>query len=493
MILRSGIIYASIFLLFSILITYSGISLSYKGIYATGFSIFLYQFGINTLGTFMWLQTLKNERIIDPAKIIFTEDSGFVLPVSWFMNTGMYTMFLDIPPIVFYYYFNRNLDEVLLQMIWGATCIILGFSIGSALSIISQKGNWSGSIGSGIFNSIRMVGLIGIFILFDITVFFPRYIFIFSFSVRYPLDYMFPVLDIGFIAFTNHVNIDSIIASFSWSFFYLIISVYIAYFLSRHILDNIFERKAKSQWRKSKRWSNKKNFGPVLSLTFKDLKIATRDVTNLSSFFFPVFFSLPALLEVFVDKRFGDFPPLYTYVAIFILTSLSVSFYSIQSLVMEGKNFINLRTWLISKNEIIVSKTFSSLIIFIFFAIPIAIVMIGANFGDIFYAVLIILDASMAFFFSSLVTLSFILSKIPEETTSINVYSFGGIFGLVLIFLISIISGAFAPLLSFTLGAILEIPGIDFPSIFLGIILLISLILARITLTIMSKGDKSKT
>ncbi|MGP6239867.1 hypothetical protein ACNF40_05575 [Cuniculiplasma sp. SKW4] len=119
MILRSGIIYASIFLLFSILITYSGIDLSYKGIYATGFSIFLYQCGINTLGTFMWLQTLKNERIIDPAKIIFIEDSGLVLPFSWFMNTGMYTMFLDIPPIVFYYYFNRNLDDVLIQMIWG--------------------------------------------------------------------------------------------------------------------------------------------------------------------------------------------------------------------------------------------------------------------------------------------------------------------------------------------------------------------------------------
>ncbi|MGP6239866.1 hypothetical protein ACNF40_05570 [Cuniculiplasma sp. SKW4] len=374
----------------------------------------------------------------------------------------------------------------------GATCIILGFSIGSALSILSQRGNWSGKIGSGIFNSLKMVGLIAIFILFDITVFFPRYIFIFSFSLPYPLDYIFPVLDIGFIAFTNHVNMDSIIASFSWSLFYLIISVYIAYFLSRYILDNIFERKAQGQWKKSKKGANKKRFGPIFSLTIKDLKVATRDVTNLSSFFFPVFFSLPALLEVFVDKRFGNFPPLYTYAALFILTTLSVSFYSIQSLVMEGKNFVNLRTWLVSKNELIVSKTFSSLIIFILFAIPIVVVMIGANYGDIFYAVLIIMDASVAFFFSSLVTLSFILSKIPEEATNINVYSFGGIFGLILIFSISIISGAFAPLLSFTLGALLEIPGIDFPSIFLGIILLISLIMIQITITFMSKGDKSK-
>lgn len=492
-IFRSGLIYSAIFLLFSLLITYSGISVSYKGIYATGFSIFLYQFGINTFGSFMWIQTLKNEKIIDPGKFLFTKDSGMVLPASWFVNTGVYTLLLDIPPMVFYYYINRTLDNVLIQMIWGATCIVLGFSVGSFLSIISQRGNWSGRIGSGIFNSLKMIGLISIFIFFDITVFFPRYIFLFSFSVQYPLNYVFPVFDIGFIAFTNHVNVDSIIASFSWSFFYLILSIFIAYFLARNILENLFNRNMATFQNKHIKRKNSRKFSSIVSLTMKDLKLATRDLTNLSSFFFPVFFSLPALLEVFVDKRFGNFPPLFTYIAIFLLTTLSVSFYSIQSLVMEGKSFANLRIWLITKTEMIFSKALSSLIIFIFFAIPIVIVMIGANFGDIIYAVLIIADAALAFFFSSFVTLSFIISRIPKETTNINIYSFGGIAGLILIFSISIISGSFAPLVSFFIGAILAIPQIDLPSIFLGITLLLSLLLIRLIFTYLSSEDKSKT
>ncbi|MCL4345083.1 MAG: hypothetical protein M1496_01810 [Candidatus Thermoplasmatota archaeon] len=491
MVLRSGIIYGAIFLVFSTLLSLSGRNVPSTGIYDSGFSIFLYQFGINTFGSFMWLQTLRNERVIDPVKIMFTEDSGIALPVSWFLSTGSYTLLLDVPPIVFYYYINKNLDDVFLQMIWGGACIVLGFSLGSAMSIITHNGRWSGRIGSGVYNSLKMIGLIGIFIIFDLTIFFPGYISIFSFAVDYPLNYIFPVLNIGFIAFTLHATIDSLIASFSWSIFYLISSVYLAYFLSKKIMADLFERNMDTGKRmRSNLFRN--HYSSIFSLASKDLKIATRDITNLYTFFFPVFFSLPALLEVFVNKKFGTFPPLYTFAAVFVLTSVSVSFYSLQSLIMEGKSFVNMRIWLIPKREIILSKTLSSLIIFMFFAIPIVFVMIGANIGDLPYAAIIIVDAGLAFFFSSLLTLSFMMTRIPEEASSVNIYSFDGIIGLIIIFAISAFSGAFAPIISFTVSAFLVVPGIDFPSIFLGIILILSLILIRLSLSYLSGNDKAK-
>ncbi len=488
MVRRSGVIYGALFLVFSIILTFGTVSHNPSAISASSFSIFLYEFGINSFGSFSWIQGLKNQGILESSKLLFPNQNGFTLPLGWFLNTGFYTLFLDIPPVVLYFYFNRNFETLILQMIWGLSCIFLGFLFGSSLSVLAGLSRKGGNIGSGFLNALKLFSLTSVFILFDLTIFYPSYIGIFDFALKYPLDFIFPVLNMKFIAFQPHVNFDSLVASFSWTLFYLLISLYASYFISNKILDNIFEGHGTVNKKKKKSGSVKYR-GIILSLISKDLKIATRDFNNISTFFIPVFFSLPALLEVFVNRRFGSFPPIYTYVSIFVLTSVSVSFYAIQSLVMEGKSFINMRIWRISNRDLILSKTLSSLIIFLFFAIPVAIIMIGANMNDLPYLILISIDAALAFLFSSILTIYFMISKIPDDAVNINIYSFGGTLGIIVIFLISALSGALSPIGSYIIGAFLAISPIDFPSVFLGMVLVLSLILTRIGFILLSEKN----
>ncbi|MHB8361078.1 MAG: hypothetical protein ACYDAO_04950 [Thermoplasmataceae archaeon] len=412
-----------------------------------GFVIFLYALVVSVSSNFFFLSSLNSEKLIEPLAILPVNISPYMIPLSWFMFTGSATFFIIFPPIIISLLFFHLYWSIFFGLLWGAIFIFFGNSISTLIFVFlnAKKRKVRKRLGNGLMNGLKILAFIAVFSLFDLSLYFPQFVTYISPSILGNIKYFVPILNVRYIVFSNQSGINPLLFSLTSTLIYGAICVLLFIFSSSEIKKLMINSLNQTKDSYSNPERGFKVTSKIRSMVQKDIKIVTRKMQNLTLMLLPLFFTLPTVFSIYATGNIGTLNPSSAYLGLLSLLIISASFYSMQLIIAEGDGLENLRILPISNWEIIRSKLITGLIIFSLFSIPIIVILVGVGVVKGTMDFLIEIDLGIGYIFSSIISLRWLLKKIPPDAITVNFYSFNGSLGIIFLFALTAISAGLAP------------------------------------------------
>lgn len=414
-----------------------------------GFVIFLYALVVSASSSFFFLSSLNSERLIEPLTIMPVEISPFMISISWFMFTGSATFFIIFPPLIISVFFFHNFLSILFGFLWGGILIFTGFSISSLIYVFlnSRKSTSGRKVRSGLTNALKLLAFIAVFSIFDLSLYFPQFVTYISPNLYGTVKYFIPLLGLRYIVFNTNPTFQTILYSSISTGIYVLLAFFLFVYSSSSITKLMMEKVnvTKSTFESAKKTFKTKS--KRTALVEKDIKIVTRKMQNLTLMLLPLFFTLPTVFSIYATGSIGTLNASSAYLGLLSLLIISASFYSMQLIISEGDGLENLRILPVTNWDIIKSKLTTGLIIFSLFSIPIIFILVGIGILRITLDILIEIDLAVGYIFASIISLRWLMKKIPKDAMTVNFYSFNGSLGIFFLFAVPAISAGIFPIM----------------------------------------------
>ncbi|MEM3676383.1 MAG: hypothetical protein QXV22_04940, partial [Thermoplasmataceae archaeon] len=396
---------------------------------------------------------------------------------SWFLYNGSSSMFVVIPlALVIGIYFGRPLYS-LLTVIWGLAYIVLGFSLGVLIdtAFSGRKSRRSFRKGTEL---IRNIGLISVFILFYLALQFITRIPDLPPIQNFPLLYLAPVINSSYLGIPLENNTLQAVISVLGT---LIEFSLIALLYSKSVAKSYSILAYGSEPSSGNGYNGglKMDKGGKYSVTFKkEIRNIFRKSQYSAMMLIPVFIVLPTVLSVFFYAPVGSLQTTYLYFSFLAIVTVSSSFYSLVLVISEAGSIGILQSLPIRMKDIVYTKSYVGLVVFSAIMIPLSLLLMTKSDSQLDMYLLVPVNFLVAYAYTSLRNLNWLMNRVPRGATTINFYSFGGNLAVVMLFLISgaLISGPVmvASLLSFLSGHILRFGGVFFylVNLLLGLVVL---------------------
>lgn len=407
---------------------------------SVSFILYSYIFLFSLYSVVMFINIIKNYRLFEPLKALPTNLGHLILPLSWFVYNGSSSLFVIIPVIWMYVMVTGNLSAIpfgillaFVDMAMGYLCGVIIISFLSSRKASSHKGRL------GAFSNItRLVGLITIFVLFEVALQAPEMLPHFP-SISTHLYFIFlPLINVSYVVFPPSTGTFYIILSALSVLLYSVILYIVFIKFNSRIFHRISEQEQVSQV------SSGRHGGKIVVKGFyrnsfsKDMRNIFRKPQNATMILIPIIFVTPTLFQLFFYSSTVSFGTIALYFSLLSVVIVSSAFYSIILFISEGNGISVLQALPIRGRDIIYSKNYVGAIIFSVIVTPIAILFMFKGTSDIIEMMLLPINLIVSYTYTSLFNLRRLLLKLPRGVTTVNFYSFGGNFALLSLFAITL-------------------------------------------------------
>ena len=430
------------FIIFSTILSepYFGSAGSLRGLSNLTFLLYVYLMMISIYSSLIFFNTIKTNNLLEPLHPLPIRSGYGVLWSSWFRYTGSASIFVTIPPLILFYSKFGSIAGIAFGIVWAFIITIFGFLAGSTISVFvsSHFNERRRSFSNSIRGILRIFVVIAIFLFFETSVYLPKDIpFIIPSLSGLESYFVFfaniPYLIYGHYFFTSQY-LYGILATLLYGFL-----VYIFYKkVGPLIYNDLNTTSAQLSPGFEKKQFHFPAYGFYRSLIMKEFRTIFRKSQNLILLFIPVFFILPTLISVLF---YGDIQSIgfssvyYSLISVVVVCS---SFYSLVMIISEGSGIEVLKSLPIKTGKIIFAKNMVGIVVFMFISIPITVVFLFYSGSPLYLYFIIIFDLISAYIFSSLFNMRRLYRKIPDGSSTVNFYSFGGNIGLAILFAFTI-------------------------------------------------------
>ena len=411
--------------------------------------LFFYLLITNAYNTVFFLSQVKTSSIMEPVLHLPEVSVSRVLMLACLYYYGTATLFVIIPSLVMYTLLFPEFISLIVLVFWTAIYTILGYSLG--VLMVYAASMRSGTNGSGrtrmIGGLVRVLGIVIAFVIFELWIYDPNLISPTVFTSPSIASSFIPVLNVA-VASLDPLSSHNMVFLPLSAAAYLLITAFL-FRRSSGMLEKAYLAGSSQKSSSNRQTGRKMRHGRFDKLIRKDLLILFRSPQNSVLIFLPLMLSLPALIPVILARPDS---PLALYYLTLSLPVMSASFYPLVTLISEGKAITLLFSLPIKKAHFLLSKIFVSGLIFLVVAL-IVVGFAGAYIGE--NPILIALTAYCilaGYVSASLINFVRVSRKITDQVTLLNLDSFGGSFGIMVTFALTMIL-VLAPVLSGSLIA----------------------------------------
>lgn len=414
--------------------------------------LFFYLLMTNAYNAVFFLSQVKQSAIMEPVLHLPGVSIARVLTLANLYYYGTSTLFVVVPSFFMFALLFGQYLSLLVLVFWALLYTILGFCLGVIIMfIVSTRagGSKSGSVRL-VGGAIWFLGIVVVFVIFELWIYEPNLISPTIFYNPSILSSFLPVLE-AVVTSVNPLSLHNVLYFPISATLYTVLTVALfrktGYMLERVYLTGV-QQKARTYRDTARRMRS----GKYDKMFRKDLSILFRSPQNSVLVFLPLMLSLPALIPVML-ARSGS--PLSLYYLALSLPVMSASFYPLVTLISEGKAISLLFSLPIKKTDFLISKVLVSGTIFLVISAGIIIfagLYIGENIVLIAFTEFCILAG---YIYASMINFVRNSSKITDQVTILNLDSFGGTFGIMLTFGLTMIL-LLAPVLSGSLVAYMK-------------------------------------
>ena len=427
-----------------------GVSNQLDHLQSISFIIYSYIFLFSLYSVVMFINIIRNYRLFEPLRPLPSNMGHLILPLSWFVYNGSSSLFVTIPLIAQYAFATGNYLSIPLGIVWAFIVMAMGYLSGVVIvSFLSGRNATARKGKLGTFSNItRLLGLIFVFILFEVALQEPGSLPHFPSVTSHIYLMLLPLLNVSYISFPVFSNTQILLAGLGATAVYgLVFYVLFLKFNSR-IFMRISEQDALSQSQQSEIESKVIVRGFYRNSFSKDIRNIFRKPQNATMVLIPIIFVTPTLFQLFFYSSSVSFGTISIYFSLLSIVIVSSSFYSIALIISEGNGISVLQSLPVKLRDIIYSKNYVGAIIFAVIVTPIAILFLLKESPGILTLFLLPANLVVAYVYSSLYNLRRLLKKLPRGVTTVNFYSFGGNFALFALFGITLLFTAIPTILA---------------------------------------------
>lgn len=398
--------------------------------------LFFYLLMTNVYNAVFFLSQVRSSSIVEPVLHLPGISISRVLTLATLYYYGTATLFVVVPSFVIFSILYSNYLSLLVLIFWSFLYIILGFTFGVlTIYAVSRRSDskHSGKVRM-IGGAIRILGIVLAFVVFELWIYDPSLISPAVFARPGILSALIPVINVSVTSMQPFSNGNQIYLPFSAAL-YTAITI-ILFRNSSWMLEKAYTASLPQTSRSYRDTSTRMRRGKYDKMIRKDLSILFRSPQNSVLIFLPLMLSLPALIPVILAKPDSA---LAVYYLALSLPVMSASFYPLVTLVSEGKAISLLFSLPIKKSDFLLSKIFVSGMIFLVVSASIILfagLYIGENLLLIAFTVFSILAG---YTYTSVYNFIRMSRKITDQVTILNLDSFGGTFGIMMIFAVTMV------------------------------------------------------
>lgn len=400
------------------------------------FILYSYVFLFSLYSVVMFINIIRNYKLFEPLRVLPTNLGHFILPLSWFVYNGSSSLYVIIPIIVEYTLFTGNLSAIPFGIILAVIVMAMGYLSGVLIVSFLSSRNANAKRGKlGAFSNLtRLVGVIGIFVLFEIALQAPNMLPQFP-PITTHLYLMFvPLINVSYVAYPSFLNTNMLIIATLSTALYAALFLYLFIRFNKRIFLRISEQDLMSQATLHHSESRVVVKGFYRNSFSKDIRNIFRKPQNATMVLIPIIFVTPTLFQLFFYSSSVSFGTISVYLSLLSIVIVSSAFYSIVLIISEGNGISVLQSLPIKLRDIIYSKNYVGAIIFTIIVTPISILFILKESTSVLEMVLLPANLIVAYVYTSLYNLRRLLRKLPRGSTTVNFYSFGGNLALMVLF-----------------------------------------------------------
>ena len=405
------------------------------------FIIYAYIFLFSLYSVIMFINIVKNYKLFDPLKALPSNVGHQILPLSWFIYNGSSSLFVIVPLIYEYAARSGNYYLIPMGVLWAFITMAMGYISGVLIvTFMSARGssNRKGRLGA-FSNIVRLLGLIVIFVLFEIALQEPGNLPAFPPVSTFPFILLIPLINVSYISFPTIVNFNISLLGLGISSFYAVAMAFIFLKFNKRIFTRISEQESISYFRAQERVRKIPAMGLYRNTFSKDIRNIFRKPQNATMVLIPIIFVTPTLFQLFFYSSTVSFGSISIYYSLLSIVIVSSSFYSIVLIISEGNGISVLQSLPLRMREIVYSKNIVGTTIFSIIVTPIALLFLFKESSQIITLFLLPINLIVAFVYTSLFNIRRLLKRVPRGSTTVNFYSFGGNVAFFTLFIITLI------------------------------------------------------
>ena len=425
---------------FAMLLTFTQLLLPYPLAHIQTLSIILYAyiFLVSLYSILIHTNAISTYRLAEPLRGLPADIGKRSIPLSWFIFTGSSSLFVIIPPLITYVYYTGLFYSVFIGLAWAFIMLTLGYIAGITLAFLIQgSGKERRLIKEGPFSNIlRLLSIIFIFALFEIAVQLPQEIPILPLINGNIWYFFIPVLGVAYTAFNIGQPSSYLFFLLASTILYGIITYFLYTYVNDRALDSVTrgDTTTLSSSKVSGAGLHRTESGFFGALIWKDLRNMLRNPQNMLMVMIPAFLVLPTIISVFFFTSGVRLDSILIYYSMLTIVVLSSAFYSLILLVSEGNGIRLLQILPVGLKDLAFSKCFVGSLMFAFIMIPITIILFTQLHTSIIILVIFPLSMFIGFLYTSMYNIRRLLSKVPNGSSTLNYYTFGGTVELFVLF-----------------------------------------------------------
>ncbi len=468
---------------FAMLLTFTQLLLPYPLAHIQTLSIILYVyiFLVSLYSILIHTNTISTYRLAEPLRVLPTDIGKKSIPLSWFIFTGSSSIFVIIPPLIAYVYYTGIFYSIIIGLAWAFIMLALGYIAGVTLAFLIQGSSKKKRLikEGPLSNILRLLSIISIFALFEIAVQLPQEIPILPLITGKIWYFFIPVLGVAYSVF--NIGQPSLYSIYMLISIFLngIISIFLYIYVNDRALDTVTrgDTTTLSSPNVSGSRQRRTERGFFGALIWKDLRNMLRNPQNMLMILIPAFLVLPTLISVFFFSSGIRSDSIIIYYSMLAIVVLSSAFYSLILLVSEGNGIRLLQILPVGLKDLAFSKCFVGCLMFAFIMAPITIILFIQLHSSIIVLVIFPLSMFIGFLYTSMYNIIRLLRKVPNGSSTLNYYSFGGTVELMVLFAITASMVGLPAAASNALSYVIHVSIISSQSMFFILTLLINLIL----------------
>lgn len=417
-----------------------GVSNELEHLQSISFILYSYIFLFSLYSVIMFINVIRTYRLFEPLRPLPSDIGHHILPVSWFIYNGSSSLFVIIPAVIEYYLYSGNFVSIPFGILWGFIVMALGYLAGViVVSMLSGFKSQQKKGKLGVFsNIVRFTGLILIFILFEIALQEPGSLPALPTLHSQPLLLMIPLINIPYISFPTAAAGGSALPAGIITAFYGIVVYVLLLKFNRRIFLRISEQDQVSQSQDSGKPDRIMVSGFYRNSFVKDFRNIFRKPQNATMVIIPIIFVIPTLFQLFMYSSTVSYGTISVYYSLLSIVVVSASFYPIALIISEGNGISVLQALPLKLQDIIYSKSFVGTAIFTVIVVPISTLFLLKIYSGILELLLLPANLVLAYVYTSLFNIRWLMHKVPSGATTVNFYSFGGNIALFLLFAITL-------------------------------------------------------
>lgn len=419
-----------------------GVTAPVAHLQSISFIIYSYIFLFSLYSVIMFINIVKNYRLFEPMKPLPTNLGHSILPVAWFAYNGSSSLFIIFPLLYEYSVVSGNYYAIPLGLLWGLAVMAMGYMVGIlAVSFASSRGSSrrKGKMGA-ISSIVRLLGIIAIFILFEIATQEPSTLPALPQIASFPYIILVPLINVPYISFPVLQSSHMLLAGIGVTALYAGLILILFWRFNRRIFLRITEQKLSTGAVSPATGSRDPVAGFYRNNFFKDVRNIFRKPQNATMILIPIFTVTPTLFQVFYYSATISFGSISIYYSLLSIVIFASSFYSIALIISEGNGISVLQSLPVKQRDIVYSKNLVGTFLFAIIVTPISVLFLLKESPNILTFLLLPANLIVAYVYTSLFNLGRLMKKLPRGSTTVNFYSFGGnlalatLFGITLVF-----------------------------------------------------------